>query len=215
MPNTRLALLSTSYLPPIQYFSKFLYYEKVYIEIYENYQKQSYRNRCVIYAANGPLTLVVPVIKKQGVKTKISDIKIDYSKSWQRMHWRSIVSAYKNSPFFEFFEEKFVHFYENNARFLVDLNMSLLKTVLEIFEVDTFPEFTKVYQIHGNFDDYRHSINPKKRLAKPDNLYEVVPYHQVFNEKFGFIPNLSIIDLLFNMGTESTSMLKNSIKKGI
>ncbi len=215
MLNTSVALLSTSYLPPIQYISKFLFHDKIYIERHENFQKQSFRNRCIIYAANGPLTMVIPVTKEQGVKTRISDIRIDNNKSWQKLHWKSIISAYKNSPYFDFFEDQFVHFYEKQQLFLCDFNMRLLVTLLEMIEIDNLPQFTEKYSFSGHFEDYRQSINPKKRLARQDEYFEPVRYHQVFEDKYGFIPNLSIIDLIFNEGPNTLNLLASSIKKGI
>ena len=214
MPDSCTVILSTSYLPPIQYFSKFYLCNRIFIEKHENYQKQSYRNRCVIYAANGPLILVIPIKKKQGTKLKISDIKIDYDLDWQKLHWKSIVSAYKNSPYFDFYEEKFTHFYEKREVFLLDLNNRILKELLENFYISKFPEYSNKYNSEGSFIDYRQSINPKKRLMKLDSTFYPEPYHQVFADKFGFISNLSIIDLLFNKGPESSEILKNSIKKG-
>src|SRR4030043_240854 len=106
MQRSESALLSIAYLPPVQYMTKFLAYERVYIEIHENFQKQSYRNRCVIYGANGPLTLVIPVKKKHSIKNIITDIRIDYNTEWQNIHWKSLVSAYQNTPFFEFYRDE-------------------------------------------------------------------------------------------------------------
>lgn len=214
MTSPSAVLLSTSYLPPVQYITKFLLYDDAYIEFHENYQKQSFRNRCIISAANGPLTLVIPVKKKPGVKTRITDIKIDYDVNWQKLHWRSIVSAYKNSPYFDFFEDEMTLFYEKKELYLVDYNMKILNTLFKMLRLEVKIHKTEKYVSDKNFHDYRQSINPKKRLEKPDMFFQPSNYHQVFLEKFGFIPNLSIIDLIFNEGPNSCSVLNLSIKRG-
>ncbi|NJK85558.1 MAG: WbqC family protein [Bacteroidales bacterium] len=116
------AILSTAYLPNLQYLSKFILFNRIYVEHFENYQKQSFRNRCVIYGANGPLTLVIPVKKNHGEKTMIKDIQIDYELSWQRQHWVSIHSAYKNSPYFDYYMDDLCPFYLKREKYLIDLN---------------------------------------------------------------------------------------------
>ncbi|MBN2612956.1 MAG: WbqC family protein [Bacteroidales bacterium] len=209
------AILSTSYLPPIQYITKFLVFGKVLLEAREHFQKQSYRNRCVILAANGPLTLVIPVKKNKGGKTLIKEIKIDYDKEWQRLHWRSIVSAYRNSPYFDFYEDLFYPFYTTKEVFLFDYNLKLLELLLKTLDIDTAPECSELFYTGNDKVDYRQSVNPKKRLEKHDDLFHPAEYPQVFKEKYGFIPNLSIVDLLFNKGPESKDVLMQSIKKGI
>ena len=214
MQKSDTALLSVAYLPPIQYITKLLAHERVYIEMHENFQKQSYRNRCVIYGANGPLTLVIPVNKKRGRKNIISDIRIDYDSDWQNIHWKSLVSAYQNSPFFEFYKDEINQLLFNREKFLVDFNLILLNHIIRLLNLKRDYLLSEDYQSDSEVYDYRQSINPKKRLQRPDRSFQPVRYQQVFIEKFGFIPNLSVVDLIFNEGPDSHRILKASVKKG-
>jgi hypothetical protein len=208
------ALLSVAYLPPVQYMTKFLIYDRVIVEMHENFQKQSYRNRCVISGANGPLTLVIPIKKKQGAKTVITDIRIDYDKGWQHIHWKSLVSAYQNSPFFEFYRDELYKLIFSKNEFLADYNLSLLDHICSLLNLDKTYLLSREYANNTELHDYRQSINPKNRLRKPDTHFQPVIYPQVFAEKFGFIPNLSVADLIFNEGPDSRFILEESIKKG-
>ncbi len=214
MQQSEKAILSIAYLPSVQYISKFLVYERVFIETHENFQKQSYRNRCVIYGANGPLTLVIPVKKKRGRKCIITDVRIDYDTDWQGIHWKSLVSAYQNSPFFEFYQDGLKKLLFEKDEFLVDLNLKLLNHVIRLLNLHENYSLSEDYLENSGLHDFRQSINPKKRLQKPDSCFQPVRYQQVFADKYGFIPNLSIVDLLFNEGPDSRQILQKSIKKG-
>lgn len=200
-------ILATAYLAPIQYFTKLFKYDEVFIEKHENFIKQSYRNRCKIYGANGELSLSIPV-KKISLKTKIKDLLIDYDTNWQKLHWKSIESAYRSSPFFEFYEDDLKPFYEKKYKFLLDFNIEIQNMVLEYLDIDVNLKFTdKYYDEQDNyFDDLREKIHPKKEYVDPN--FKIVEYTQVFQEKYGFIPNLSIIDLLFNEGPNAIEALK-------
>ena len=214
MQKFETAFLSIAYLPPIQYITKFLTHESVYIEMHENFQKQSYRNRCVIYGANGPLTLVIPVNKKRGRKNIITDILIDYNTDWQNMHWKSMVSAYQNSPFFEFYKDELNQLLFYRKKFLVDFNLNLLNYINRLLNLNDTYSLSEDYQSDSEVHDYRQSINPKKRLQRQDRSFQPMEYQQVFIEKYGFIPNLSVVDLIFNEGPNSHHILEASIKKG-
>ncbi len=203
-------ILSTAYLAPIQYFSKLLKYDTITIELYENYVKQSFRNRCNIYGANGLQTLSIPIKKNITAKTLIKDIKISYDKNWQKNHWKAIKSAYGSSPFFEFFIDDFAPFYNKKFTFLIDFNNEIQQVVLDLLEIEANITYTKSFNENYDFKDFRETINPKKRLSKPDDEFTNVEYYQVFAEKHGFIPNMSIIDLLFNEGTNALEILNNS-----
>jgi len=208
------ALLSIAYLPPIQYITKLLIHDSVYIEMHENFQKQSYRNRCVIYGANGPLTLVIPVSKKRGRRSIITEIRIDYDSDWQNIHWKSMVSAYQNSPFFEFYRDDFYKLLFKREEFLVDFNLNLLDQIIRMLNLNETYSLSEEYLSDSGSHDYRQSINPKKRLRLPDRFFQPARYQQVFHDKFGFIPNLSVVDLIFNEGPNSNHILEGSIKKG-
>jgi hypothetical protein len=206
-------LLSTAYLPPIQYISKFLLGEPVSIERFENYQKQSYRNRCYIYGANGIQCLVIPVKKNHGEKTAIGDIAIDYTCNWQKIHLKSIESAYRLSPFYEYYVDDLLEIFNEKVPFLFDWNLRLLETILPLLCIENHPEVTLQWEpITSRNGDYRQHLHPKKRLNIVDS-FQPVPYQQVFQERFGFIPNLSIIDLLFNEGSVSRDILGKGIMR--
>jgi hypothetical protein len=186
-------ILSVAYMPNVQYFSKLLH-EKVIIEQHENYLKQTFRNRCEILAANGIIALTVPV-KRAGSKMKIRDVKIDYSGDWQKIHWRTIISAYRSSPFFEYYIDDFLPFYEKKETFLFDFNCNLLYKLIELTGIKVDITLSDTY-LHEYENDCRTMITPGKKLSE----YSAVPYYQVFGDKFGFQPNLSILDLLANEG---------------
>ena len=203
------SLFSTSYLPPISYIAHIRKYTNIYIENFETYSKQTFRNRCEILSANGKLSLSVPVIKSYGNHTLTKDIKICYSQAWQRIHWNAICSAYNKSPFFLYYRDFFEPIYLKKHDFLIDLNEELLSIVFKILRSNVFPIATASYiKLNSDADDFREYFD-KKMIT--ENLY-FMPYYQVFADKHGFIPNLSIIDLLFNLGNDSVDYL-NNIKK--
>lgn len=208
-------ILSTAYLGNIQYFTKLLNTDEgPVIDLAENYQKQSYRNRCDILGANGVITLIVPVFKKSGSKTSVKDTLIDYSKPWQRQHWISIVSAYRNSPYFDYYTDDFFSFFMRREKYLKDWNGKLQDTIFEIIGISPSIKYSDTYIVPRNEDnDFRHSISSKPRLRQQDDEFCPHPYYQVFSDKFGFTPNLSILDLLFCEGPESASVIKASVKK--
>jgi hypothetical protein len=204
-------VLSTTYLGPIRYFSRFFLSYPVLIERNENYLKQSYRNRCIIYGANGPLTLIVPVQRGSFHKTAINELEIDYDTNWQANHWRSIISSYKSAPFFEFYIDDLIPYYQKEFRFLIDYNTSLMNVFLRHLEIKQGFSFTKSFikQYPSKLLDFREKIHPKKSFRDP--FFKNLEYTQVFSPKHGFIPNLSILDLLFNLGPESAEFLGKSI----
>ncbi len=198
-------ILSTAYLAPIQYFTKFVEYDKVIIEAHENFIKQTYRNRCKIYAANGELSLSIPV-KKNAPKTKIKELQIDYDTNWRKLHWKSIESAYNSSPFFEYYIDDFSPFYTKKFKYLFDFNTELLKMILENIDISTNIDFTETFfNNEYEMDDFREQIHPKNRDV--DKNFKIIEYTQVFQSKHSFIPNLSIVDLLFNEGPNSSIVL--------
>jgi hypothetical protein len=207
--NISEVVLSTAYLAPVQYYSKLAGYDKIFIERFENYSKQSYRNRCTIFAANGPLSLVIPVKKNNKLKTLISDIKIDYTSNWQKIHLKSIESAYNSSPFYQYYIDELLPYFSRQYSFLIDFNTDLQKVIMKLLNIDKQILFTEEYlkSPSQNTHDFRQTIHPKKIIA--DSLFSPVDYYQVFAVKFGFLPNLSIIDLLFNVGNNASEILVN------
>ena len=203
------ALLSSSYFPNIQYLSKFLIYDNILIEQFDSYSKQSYRNRCEILSANTVQTLTVPVKKNKYTYTK--DILIDYSEDWQKNHIRAIMSAYKNSAFYDFFEEEISSIIMSKEKYLTELNTKTLNFLMKVIDINKQYSFTEKYLKPGNFKDYRNTIHPKKRMQKADKYFNPKKYSQVFSDRFDFVPNLSCLDLICNEGQESLKVLKESI----
>ena len=198
-------ILPPFYLAPTEYYALLAKADKVLLENCEHYTKQTYRNRCRIVSANGVLDLVIPVEKISRAKQLTRDVRIAGFSDWQLQHWRSIEASYNSSPFFEFYKDDFLPFYEKKWTFLQDFNLAIQDKVLELIDIHPNIELTKTYQT--NFDeniiDFREQIHPKKQ----SNFVILPNYYQVFEQKFGFIPNLSIIDLLFNMGNEAVLVL--------
>ena len=193
------AIFSTAYFPSIQYFFEISKYENIIIEKHENYVKQSYRNRCKILSTNGVQTLSIPVKKISGKKILITDTQIDYTENWQQVHYKSIATAYQKSPFYEFFIDAFDKFFTKKYKFLFDFNTEILETLLAELEIDKKISFTEKYEIQIlNYNDFRNSIHPKNKF---DKNFSGKKYTQVFSNKFNFAGNLSILDLLFNEGT--------------
>jgi len=198
-------ILSTAYYPPVQYFAELLKSGKVFIEQHETYPKQTYRNRCYIYSANGVIPLSIPVERGSFHKVKLKDIRIDNSRKWQREHIHAIRSAYNSSAFFEFYKDKILQPLYSEYDYLLDLNMEILDVISNILEIEirvyTTDSFIKEYD--DNIRDLRYSLSPKNESA-----YSSPEYFQVFSPSLGFKPNLSLIDLLFNMGPETWSYLR-------
>lgn len=203
--NLKCCYLTTAYLPPVEYIRLISRSETTIIEKHEKYQKQSYRSRCHIYSANGILPLIIPVSRENGHSVNISEIRIDYSKKWQIQHWRAIVSAYKNSPFFEYYQDDIFPFYKEEEESLFNFNYKVLETILNLIGVDYNIATTDSYQNEYSNNDYRELIHPKRETTLRGN--ENGRYHQVFAHKHGFIPNLSVLDLLFNEGPDVLSYL--------
>ena len=200
------AYISTAYLGPVQQYSKMFHFPEVRIETSENYLKQSYRNRCIIAGANGPLPLSVPIVKPDTLKCLTKDIRISDHGNWRHLHWNAIVSAYNSTPFFEYYEDDFAPFYEKKYEFLFDFNEELRMLICQLLDIQPQIQYTTSFEADVK-NDFRW-ISPKQDIADPSFLLK--PYYQVFQDKHGFLPNLSIIDLLFNTGNEGILILRDS-----
>ena len=197
-------LLSTAYFPPVQYMSKIKLYDEIFIERYENFGKQSYRNRSEIMSANGVISLSVPV-EKANSKTLIRDLKIVYRTNWQKLHFKGIESAYKNSPYYEYYIDDLMPFFEKKEKFLLDFNSAILEAMLHFLQLSKPINYTEDYireNIPG-YRDMRNTIHPKASHREEDTEFIPQPYRQTFSDRFPFHPNLSILDLLFNTGPEA------------
>ena len=204
------ALLQTTYFGPIQWYQKLYRYDQTLIEQYDSYQKQTYRNRCVIATANGLQALTVPVehdtlnIKNEILKVK--DLRISDHNNWRRIHWNALQSAYNESPFFDYYADDIRPFFEKKYEFLVDFNEAIRQTVCNLLDLHPQVSYTTDFSRQpSDIDDYREVINAKH--PQPDEDFQPRRYWQVFEGKHGFQANLSILDLLFNMGNEAVFYL--------
>ena len=206
------ALLQTTYFGPIQWYQKLYRYDHCLIEQYDSYQKQTYRNRCVIATANGPQALTVPV-EGTNEKCLVKDLRISDHNNWRRIHWNALLSAYSESPFFDYYADDIHPFFEKKYDFLIDFNEAIRQKVCELLDIHPNVEYTQSFlsPLTSNpspithhpspLIDFREVINAKHPLADAD--FQPQRYWQVFEGKHGFQANLSILDLLFNMGPES------------
>jgi hypothetical protein len=191
-----MVLLSTAYFAPISYYILIANNIDVILEKHENFNRQSYRNRCRIYSANGLQDLVVPIVKNKSEKTKITEVQISYDTLWQKQHYKAIEAAYRNSPFYEFYIDDLKIFFDKPYTHLYQMNMEILQKICQLIKLPLSIEESTVYQnTTENLSDYRDIIHPKK-----EHKIKTPTYWQVFASKFGFKHDLSILDLLFNMG---------------
>lgn len=201
------AVLSAAYCPPVEYFMAAAMTGKVLVETRESYMKQSYRNRCRIYACDGILSLTVPVSQPAGCRDMAS-VLIDYTKPWLQQHERALVSAYSTSAFFEYYRDDIFAILDSRPETLLELDTRLTVRLLELLGVRCDVDFTDTFTVDygAGYMDLRNSMHPKK--AVPEifrNRFK--PYYQVFSERFGFQPGLSVLDLLFNEGPNAISFL--------
>ena len=179
----------------MSFVARLLKSEKIIFEKHEHYVKQTYRNRALVYGANGIHPLVIPVHHEGNERKPISERKISYDSQWQKIHWRTLTSSYRNTPYFEYFEDELKGFYETKTEFLFEFNLLLLKKIFALVQIPFNPEFTSAYEktLEDGIADMRSAFLPASRKIIPE-------YHQAFADKHGFIPDLSIVDLLFNKG---------------
>lgn len=217
-------LLSSTYFGPVQWYQKLAHGGVSIIERHDHFIKQTFRNRCVIATTQGQQALTVPVESPQGLridKTEMKDVRISDHGAWRHLHWQALQSAYGESPFFEYYVDDILPFFEKKREFLFDFNLDITCKMCELLDIEPHIELTEEYldvsdtvacgcDTHacGCGDvivDYRDAIRPKHPL--PDSSFVPRPYYQVYQQKFGFLPNLSILDLLFNEGNEAVLYL--------
>ncbi|SEK61403.1 WbqC family protein [Parapedobacter koreensis] len=198
-------ILPAFYLPPVSYFSVIQVSSlPILLEQYEHYPKQTYRTRASVYSANGKLDLIVPVQRGNHGHTQMKDVRISYESDWQRLHWMSLQTAYRSSAYFEYYEDDFAPFYQQRHEWLFDYNELQLQLLLRLLKITRTVGRTESYrEDYVPALDFRETIHPKMDYAGDDPK----PYYQVFENKHGFIPGLSIVDLLFNHGPQSRMYL--------
>lgn len=219
-----MVLLTTAYFPPIEYLAAIANECRfnpgmtevepavVYIEACEHYVKQSWRNRCRFYAADGAQTLNFPVCHEDFGKP-ISQMRIDWKTDWLTRHERAIISAYRTSPYFEYYQDELFAILDSRPELMLDFNTQILKFFLRKTGIPADIRLTSEWEavtIEGHkVTDLREAIHPKRPNSILKDLGLERPYWQVFSPKYGFIPGLSIMDLLFNEGPDSICYLKN------
>jgi len=196
-------LLPLFYLPPISWFSVFLQQDaEVTLEQFENFPKQTYRNRAVIYGANGKLALIIPVLHN-GKKT-INEIEVSQRENWQKLHWKSIRNAYQSSPYFEFYEDQLAQIFTFETQSLFQFNLNALQIIQKILKTE------KAYSLNEEFTKTPAEVDFRNQFsAKKESEFEMEEYYQTFSDKLGFEKDLSILDLICNKGPESLTYLRN------
>jgi hypothetical protein len=195
------AVLPLFYLPNVEFFKNLYQFKdlSLLIEKQEHYPKQTFRNRTAIAGPNGKLDLTVPVQKGSNAHLAFKDVKISYEDRWQRIHWLSLETSYRSSSYFEFYEDAFAPFYQKKYDFLFDYNMELLTVILKLLKMPIDFDVTQTYEeVYDNFIDLRSGFTPKKASD-----YTNKPYYQAFEDRNGYLSNLSIVDLLFNQGPQA------------
>ena len=204
--------LSSAYLAPVSYYACLLHADPVVTEQHDHYMKQTYRNRCTIAGPDGPLALTVPIVKPDTPKCPMRDIRISDHGNWRHLHWNALESAYGQSPFWEYYRDDFRPFYEQRYDYLMDYNEALQSLVCSLIDfeprVERSGQYLSATDADGDLLDLREAIHPKRDLHLSLPHYRPVEYYQVFATRLGFLPDLSIIDLLCNMGPESLLVLR-------
>ena len=196
-------LLPIFYLPPISWFAVFLKVEnEVILEQFENFPKQTYRNRANIYGANGRLSLIIPT--RHTGKCVMKETEISHRENWQQLHWKSIKTAYQRSPYFESYEEKLEKIFEFKTDSLIKFNLNALKIIQDILKTE------KAYSLNNDYVKIPLEENYREKFsAKKETEFEMEEYYQTFSDKLGFEKDLSILDLICNKGPETLTYLKN------
>ena len=198
-------LIHPNYFPNIYQFTQIIKANNILFEVSDNYQKQTFRNRTYIYGANGKLGLFIPVIHTHKNRELFKDVKISYDSNWMDLHLKSLQSAYRSSPYFEYFEDDFIKLYSEKEKFLVDFNIKCIKLISNLLDLDLD------YKISSEYVEKTNDIIDLRDLsnARKQKTIETPKYIQVFESKHGYLNNLSIIDLIFSEGPNSVSLITN------
>lgn len=207
-------IFSTAYFPPIEYMALMSCCQNATIEQHETWLRQTYRNRCRIMTANGLLDLSIPVNKPDGNHTLSSHIEISYQTQWQKQHQRSIISAYQNAPYFIYYFPELEFVFNQEHHKLFDLNNAILKKLFSLLKLRTNLNFTQSFEKQCQAGkDFRYLISPKNKGSWPPETYQPIQYYQTFSDRHGFVPGLSILDLLFNEGPQTLGYLTDTGKR--
>ena len=198
-------LIHPNYFPNIHQFTQIIKANNILFEVSDNYQKQTFRNRTYIYGANGKLGLFIPVIHTHKNRELFKDVKISYDSNWMDLHLKSLQSAYRSSPYFEYFEDDFIKLYSEKEKFLADFNIKCIRLISSLLDLDLD------YKISGEYVEKTNDIIDLRDLsnARKEKKIDTPKYIQVFESKHGYINNLSILDLLFSEGPNSVSLITN------
>ena len=198
-------LIHPNYFPNIHQFTQIIKANNILFEVSDNYQKQTFRNRTYIYGANGKLGLFIPVIHTHKNRELFKDVKISYDSNWMDLHLKSLQSAYRSSPYFEYFEDDFIKLYSEKEKFLADFNIKCIKLISNLLDLDLD------YKISVEYVEKTNDIIDLRDLsnARKEKKIDTPKYIQVFESKHGYINNLSIIDLIFSEGPNSVSLITN------
>lgn len=199
-----MTLFHPTYFSPIIQYAAIAKSKEIVFEVEDNFQKQTYRNRCHIYTANGKHLLNVPIQHSKGLKQKTKDVKIDYKDDWHHLHLKTLKTAYSSSPFFEFYIDDLNPIFEKKHTFLLDLNLNCNVFVMNALQLKIPISNTTEYHKENSFFDARNLAN-----SKPDNVFQLEKYYQIFNSNHGFISNLSVLDLIFMEGPNALNYLES------
>ena len=198
-------LIHPNYFPNIHQFTQIIKANNILFEVSDNYQKQTFRNRTYIYGANGKLGLFIPVIHTHKNRELFKDVKISYESNWMDLHLKSLQSAYRSSPYFEYFEDDFIKLYSEKEKFLADFNIKCIKLISNLLDLDLdFKISSKYVEKTNDIIDLRDLSNARK-----EKKIETPKYIQVFESKHGYLNNLSILDLIFSEGKNSVLLMNN------
>jgi len=198
-------LIHPNYFPNIYQFIQIIKANNILFEVSDNYQKQTFRNRTYIYGANGKLGLFIPVIHTHKNRELFKDVKISYESNWMDLHLKSLQSAYRSSPYFEYFEDDFIKLYSEKEKFLVDFNIKCIKLISVLLDIDLN------FKINNEYVEKTNDIIDLRNLsnARKEKKIETSKYIQVFESKHGYLNNLSILDITFSEGPNSVSIITN------
>lgn len=210
-----MTVLSTAYFAPVAYYALLFHEQDIVIEAHENYNKQSYRNRMFIGTNQGPLALSVNVEKGYETKCPIQEVRLSSHGDWLHQHETALMSNYGSSPFYEYYIDDILEVLRSDEQTLFGLNEKIRERICELIGFSAKVRYSDQYLRNDseNFRDLRNTLHPKKNILESVPEFVANPYYQVFGQKQTFMPNLSVLDLLFNLGPESILVLRDSIRK--